>query len=184
MKQFTKNRTMDVADEVWLLEHNPVYTTGIREAPEPRPGAARIPVVKTGRGGKMTYHGPGQLIAYFLLNIRKRQLGPRSLVNQLEGLMIDFLAGYRVTASRKEGSPGVFVDGRKIASLGLHATATYCYHGISINIDMDLQPFDHIEVCGIPNLEMIQLSDLVDGATIEDALIKLEKYIFKWFAGQ
>lgn len=174
---------MKTLDEVWLLEHDPVYTTGVREVAKPWRGTAPIPIIKTNRGGEMTYHGPGQLIAYFLLNIRKRRLGPRSLVSQLEELIIDFLSGYGVVANRKEGAPGVFVDGKKIASLGLHTTATYCYHGISINIKMDLRPFEYIEACGIPNLEMTQLSDLVDGVTTEDTLNELEKHIFKQFSG-
>ncbi len=183
MKRFTQKRTMEITDEVWLLQHNPVYTTGVRDVAEPRRDAESIPIMKTDRGGEMTYHGPGQLIAYFLLNIRKRRLGPRLLVNQLEELTIDFLASYGVTANRREGAPGVYVDGRKIASLGLHTTATYCYHGISINITMDLRPFEYIEVCGIPGLEMTQLSNLVDGVTIEDASNRLEKYILKQFSG-
>ncbi|MCY4149844.1 MAG: lipoyl(octanoyl) transferase LipB [Gammaproteobacteria bacterium] len=182
MKQFTQKRTMEVMDEVWLLEHDPIYTTGVREAAEPKRDAASIPIIKTNRGGEMTYHGPGQLVAYFLLNIRKRRLGPRSLVNQLEELIIDFLGSYEVIAKRRQGAPGVYVGGKKIASLGLHTTATYCYHGISINVKMDLRPFEHIEVCGIPNLEMTQLSSLVNGITIEDALNRLEKCIRKRFS--
>ncbi len=182
MKQFTKKRSMEMADEVWLLEHNPVYSTGIRQVSHPVLKDTKIPVVKTNRGGEMTYHGPGQLIAYFLLNIRKRRLGPKSLVYKLEEMIIEFLASYKVSANRKEGAPGVYVDGSKIASLGLHTTTTYCYHGISININMDLRPFKHIEVCGIPNLEMTQLSELVGQVSIKDAMNKLENYILKFFS--
>ncbi len=182
MKQFTKNRTLEMTDEVWLLEHNPVYTTGIREVSHPVPEVTEIPIVKTNRGGEMTYHGPGQLIAYFLLDIRKRRLGPKSLVYKLEGLIIDFLASYGVNANRKEGAPGVYFHDKKIASLGLHTTTAYCYHGISININMDLRPFDHIVVCGMPNLEMTQLSEHVDEISIEEATNKLENCILDFFS--
>lgn len=182
MKKHTRERTSDTEDEVWILEHNPVYTTGKRQVEMPKQTAPLIPLIHSDRGGEMTYHGPGQLIAYFLLNIRVRRLGPRSLVWQLEDLAIDFLASFGISGSRKEGAPGVYIRGKKIVSLGLHTTASYCYHGISINIDMDLSPFNHIEVCGIPNLQMTQLSEYVDQPNIVDAANILEQLILQRFS--
>lgn len=182
MKDFTRKRTADTQDEVWLLEHFPVYTMGVREVGGPDYDTFPIPFVKTNRGGEMTYHGPGQLVAYFLLDFHRRRLGLRFLVKHLEALTIDFLASYGVASSRKKRSPGVYIDGKKIASLGLHASTRYCYHGISINIDMDLRPFDRIDVCGLPSLEMTQLSEKVDKVNITEALDKLEESILKRLA--
>lgn len=184
MKAFTGERAPDTCDEAWILEHEPVYTSGIRSVKQPGKGASSIPVVKTNRGGEMTYHGPGQLIAYFLLNIRERNMGPRVLVEQLESLVIDVLSDYGLAAARRTGAPGVYVEGRKIASLGLHATASYCYHGLSINVRMDLAPFGHIDTCGVPALEMTQLSDHVDGASVADTADRLERCALERFAEQ
>ena len=184
MKAFTGERAPDTCDEVWILEHEPVYTSGIRNVRRPGKGAPDIPVVKSDRGGEMTYHGPGQLIAYFLLDIRQRGMGPRLLVEQLESLVIDALSDYGLVASRRAGAPGVYVEGRKIASLGLHTTASYCYHGLSINVRMDLTPFGHIDTCGIPDLEVTQLADHVEGVSVADTADRLERRVLERFVVQ
>ena len=134
-----------------------------------------IPVVRTDRGGQVTYHGPGQLMIYFLLNLRRLGWGPKKLICELEGVMIDLLSKYGINAKRKIGAPGIYVQGKKIASIGLKIKKGYCYHGISFNIDMDLKPFEGIVTCGIDSLEVVQLKDLAEVSikTIKQDLVNI-----------
>ena len=164
MRRFTEERDPSTADELWLTEHPAIYTVGIagRVAHFPREesGTSGIPLMRVDRGGQITYHGPGQAIAYVLIDLSRRSLTVRRLVSLLEQSVIDMLAGYNIEASRKPGAPGVYVDGAKIAALGLRVRRGCCYHGLALNVDMDLTPFYAIDPCGYPGLEVTQLHSL------------------------
>jgi lipoyl(octanoyl) transferase len=162
MRDYTETRTAATPDEVWLLEHPPVYTLGRAALPEHVLDAGTIPVVRTDRGGQVTYHGPGQLVVYPLLDLRRRNLGIKHLVQLLEECVIELLAGYAIRARRRPGAPGVYVDGAKIAALGLRVRRGCSYHGLSLNVDMDLAPFGRINPCGFPGLSVTQLAALSD----------------------
>lgn len=157
MQAFTAARTADTADELWRIEHPPVYTQGLAGRPEHLPRADNgIPVVKTDRGGQITYHGPGQVVIYTLIDLRRRGLGVRALVRKLERAVIELLADHGVSAEGREDAPGVYVGGAKIAALGLRVRNGCCYHGLSLNVDMDLAPFEAINPCGYPGLAVTQ----------------------------
>jgi lipoyl(octanoyl) transferase len=161
MQSFTAARSADTADEFWSVEHPPVYTLGVAAKPEHLPRVDNgIALVKTDRGGQITYHGPGQVVIYTLLDLRRRNLGVRALVRKLERAVIELLQDYRVQASGREAAPGVYVGGAKIAALGLRVRNGCCYHGLSLNVDMDLTPFQVINPCGYPQLKVTQLRDL------------------------
>lgn len=163
MQAFTAARDETTPDELWLLEHPPVYTQGQAGKPEHLLNPGQIPVVQIDRGGQVTYHGPGQLVAYVLFDLKRRKLGVRELVRRLEQSVIDLLAGYGITAYGKVDAPGVYVaqgDGEaKIAALGLRIRNGCCYHGLSFNVHMDLSPFHHINPCGYAGLHVTQLAD-------------------------
>ncbi len=160
MQDFTSNRTVDTPDEIWLLQHPPVYTQGIAGKPQHLLCSNGIDVIKTDRGGQITYHGPGQLIAYLLLDMRRLKVGVRELVRRMESAVIDLLQDYHITAKGRIEAPGVYVDNAKIAALGLKIKQGYCYHGIALNIDMDLTPFSNINPCGYAGLIVTQTKDL------------------------
>ena len=161
MQVFTAGRTAGTPDEIWLLEHPPVYTLCVagRAAHLPR-GRDDIPVVRIDRGGQITYHGPGQAIAYVLLDMKRRGLTVRPLVRLLECAVIDLLSDYGIRAAGRVEAPGVYVGDAKIAALGLRITRGCCYHGLALNVDMDLSPFHAIDPCGYPGLAVTQLRDL------------------------
>ncbi|MEN0105467.1 MAG: lipoyl(octanoyl) transferase LipB [Pseudomonas sp.] len=161
MQHFTDTRGADTADEVWLLEHPPVFTQGQAGKAEHVLFPGDIPVVKVDRGGQVTYHGPGQLVAYLMLDVRRSSLGVRELVSRIELSLIELLASYGVQAVAKPDAPGVYVDGAKIASLGLRIRNGRSFHGLALNVDMDLQPFQRINPCGYAGMAMTQLRDLV-----------------------
>ncbi len=160
MQAFTAQRVADTPDELWLLEHPPVYTLGQAGKPEHLIAATDIPVVPIDRGGQITYHGPGQVVIYVLVDLRRRGYGIRELVARMERAVIDLLAGQGVTAERLAGAPGVYVDGAKIAALGLRVKQGCTYHGLALNVDMDLAPFAAINPCGYPGLRVTQCRDL------------------------
>jgi lipoyl(octanoyl) transferase len=160
MQQFTLDRTEETIDEIWIVEHFPVYTLGMNGKPEHLLDAGTIPVIRSDRGGQITYHGPGQLVVYTLLDIKRLKIGIRQLVTILEQAMISTLAGYGIAAFARADAPGVYVDGRKIGSIGIRIKKNCSYHGLSFNNQMDLSPFDSINTCGYPSLEVIQLADL------------------------
>ena len=162
MKSNVSLRSATDQDEVWLAEHNPVYTLGHAANEEFIFDDNNIPVVRTDRGGQITYHGPGQLMIYFLINLKRLGWGPKRLICELESMVIELLVRYGIHAQRREGAPGIYVDEKKIASIGLKIKRGFCYHGISLNVDMDLKPFDGIVTCGIPALEVVQVSDFID----------------------
>lgn len=159
MKRFTDDRSGDVGDEVWLVQHPPVFTQGQSGKPEHLLLPGNIPVVQVDRGGQVTYHGPGQLVAYLLLDVRRLGFGVRDLVTRIEHSLIALLASYGVTAAAKPDAPGVYVDGAKIASLGLRIRHGCSFHGLALNVDMDLEPFKRINPCGYAGLAMTQLRD-------------------------
>jgi|TARA_B110000438_G_C15804046_1_gene646452 lipoyl(octanoyl) transferase len=162
MQKAVLKKDEESSDEVWLLEHKPVFTLGQAGKEENILNSDDIPVVRTDRGGEVTYHGPGQLVVYFMLNLRRRGWGPKKLIEKLETLIIVLLDGYGINAERKTGAPGIYIANKKIASIGLKIKKGFSYHGISINVDMDLMPFKNINPCGYDSLEMTQLSEHAD----------------------
>ena len=156
MKNFTSTRTADTRDEIWLLQHPPTYTQGLAGKPEHLLRTNNIPVIKIDRGGQITYHGPGQIIAYLLLDMCRCKINVRALVWLMEQAVIDLLAQHGVTAKGRVDAPGVYVGDAKIASLGLKIKKGCCYHGLALNMDMDLTPFDYINPCGHAGLRVTQ----------------------------
>ncbi len=168
MRTFTAERTLTTADELWLLQHEPVYTYGVAGRHEHLPRIdTGIAVVKVDRGGQVTYHGPGQIVLYALLDLRRRGLPVRGLVGKLEQAMLDLLAQFGVHARRRAGAPGVYVGDAKIAALGLRVSRGCSYHGLSLNVDVDLAPFSAIDPCGYPGLAVTRTADLGVGTTAE-----------------
>lgn len=162
MKDFTEQRQSHTLDEIWLTEHNPVYTQGLNGRREHVLNTGQIPLIKVDRGGQVTYHGPGQLIVYFMLDLNRLGIGIRRLVMSLEQAVINLLQGYDIDAHARRDAPGVYVGEAKIAALGLRVRKACCYHGLSLNLDMDLAPFAGIDPCGYKGLPVIQLSDLAE----------------------
>ena len=160
MQDFTAQRTAHTPDELWLLQHPPVYTLGLAGKPEHILRAGAIPIIPVDRGGQVTYHGPGQVVAYVLLDLKRRGYGVRELVQRLEQAVIDLLDGYGIQAERRAKAPGVYIAERKIAALGLRIKRGMSYHGLALNVDMDLAPFQAINPCGYEGLEVTQLRAL------------------------
>ena len=161
MQAHALERTAESVDELWLLEHPPVYTLGIAGRAEHLPRVANgIPVIRTDRGGQVTFHGPGQVVVYLLLDLRRRAITVRPLVRMMEQAVIDLLASHRIAAEGRNEAPGVYVDGAKIAALGLRIRNGCCYHGLAFNVDMDLSPFRVIDPCGYSGLAVTQARDL------------------------
>ncbi len=158
MQAFTLKRSIDTPDELWLTEHHPVYTLGLNRRDVRMPMRDDIPLVLTDRGGKITYHGPGQIVLYALINLERRKLGIRAMVELMEGTVIRLLANYGIEAMSRRDAPGVYVADTKIASLGLRLKNGCCYHGLSLNVAMDLSPFDAIDPCGYQGLAITQTS--------------------------
>lgn len=169
MQAFNDERRADTTDEIWCLEHPPVYTLGLAGRTEHILDAGGVPVVQTDRGGQVTYHGPGQLVVYLLLDLKRSGIGIRYYVHLLEQAVIDMLAGLSVDAGRRARAPGVYVDGKKIAALGVRVRGGGCYHGLALNVDMDLSPFDGINPCGYEALEVTQISDYGTSLTTREA---------------
>ncbi|EKO3576638.1 lipoyl(octanoyl) transferase LipB [Vibrio metschnikovii] len=160
MHQFTDQRDEQTADEIWLVEHHPVFTQGQAGKAEHLLNPGNIPVVQSDRGGQVTYHGPGQLVVYVLINLRRKKLGVRELVTGIEQLVIDTLKTYHIDSAARPDAPGVYVDGKKICSLGLRIRKGCSFHGLALNVNMDLSPFLRINPCGYQGMEMVQVCDL------------------------
>ncbi len=158
MQDYTDSRNSDSNDEIWLVEHNPVFTQGQAGKEEHLLFPGDIPVVKVDRGGQVTYHGPGQLVAYFLIDIKRLKIGVRNLVTFIEQSLVELLKQHDIAAYPKSDAPGVYVDEKKIASLGLRIRKGCSFHGLALNIDMDLSPFQRINPCGYAGLEMVQMN--------------------------
>jgi len=169
-------------DELWLLEHFPVYTLGFGASKKNLLIKNDIPVIRSDRGGEVTYHGPGQIVAYFLINLRRKGWGPKRFVNELEASVMDFLKDYGVSSKRQQGNPGVYIGDKKICSVGLKIKRGYSYHGLSINIDMDLSPFESINVCGKQSLKVTHLNEFAE-IPIEKAFKDFEKTVKARFEG-
>lgn len=181
MRAFTQTRTADSNDQLWALQHPPVYTQGQAGKPEHLLETSDIPVVATDRGGQITYHGPGQVIIYLLVDLKRRGMGIRNLVHLIEQAIIDFLEEHGIGGERRVGAPGVYVQGEKIAALGLRVRNGCTYHGLSFNVNMDLNPFLRINPCGYAGLKVVQLRDLCPEIGFEEArdglLLQLSKQL-------
>jgi lipoyl(octanoyl) transferase len=180
MRSFTAGRATDTRDEIWLVEHPPVFTLGLATRPEHLPAATDIPVVQTERGGQITYHGPGQVLAYTLVDLRRRRMAVRDFVALIEQAVIDALAVLGLPAVRREGAPGVYLSlpdtgpGAKIASIGIKVSHGCTYHGVALNVAMDLEPFSRIDPCGYPGLPVTDLrSQLGDAAPAMETVAPL-----------
>lgn len=174
MRDFTDSRTADTCDEVWVLQHPPVFTQGLAGKPEHVLNPHTIPVIQTDRGGQVTYHGPGQLVLYPLIDLKRRPLHARELVRKLESTVIALLTQLSVIAESQCAAPGVYVNGAKICSIGLRVRKGCSYHGIALNVDMDLTPFTYINPCGYQNIQMTQIKTFVPDVsfvTIQHKLI-------------
>lgn len=181
MYDFTACRDLKTLDELWLLEHFPVFTQGQAGKPEHLLNPTNIPVINTDRGGQITYHGPGQLIVYPLINLRRLNIGVKKFVNLLEQSVINLLADYNIVAVARTDAPGVYTENKKICSIGLKISRGCSYHGIALNVDMDLKPFSQINPCGFRNLEMTQIKEFVPQVNMEEIKTKISKYIIKNF---
>ncbi|MDX1518496.1 MAG: lipoyl(octanoyl) transferase LipB [Gammaproteobacteria bacterium] len=181
MVGFSLDRQHGSPDEIWCLQHPPVYTLGLNASREHLSDPGDIPVVQTDRGGQVTYHGPGQLIVYCLLDMQRKPYGVKALVQRLEQSLIDLLASYDIHAARRPGAPGVYVDNKKIAALGIRVKRGFSWHGLALNVDMDLLPFEHINPCGYAGLKVTQLRDLGFAPPLqvvaEDLLPRLQKHL-------
>lgn len=181
MQTFTQERTADTADELWLCEHSPVFTQGLAGKPEHLLNPNDIPVIQSDRGGQITYHGPGQLMAYTLFNLKRLGLNTRDFVVTLEETIIRLLAGEGITATGKRDAPGVYIDNAKICSIGLRVKRYYSYHGLALNVNMDLTPFQCINPCGYKNLQMTQIADFTPDISIADIskkMIHIIQFVF------
>lgn len=181
MKEFTIYRDAKTPDELWLLEHYPVYTQGQSGKPEHILNQNSIKIIQSDRGGQVTYHGPGQLVAYILMDIRRRNLGIRTLVSQLEQILISVLAQYKIAGNTRCGAPGVYVGEKKIASIGLRVKNGCTYHGIALNVDMDLNPFLGINPCGFAKMEMTQISHFYPSISLEEVSQYFKRDFLKQF---
>lgn len=179
MQAFTASRTADTPDELWIVEHPPVYTLGQAGKPEHVLRDVGIPVVKIDRGGQVTYHGPGQVVIYLLLDLGRLKIKVRELVTAIEQAVIDFLGSHGLSAERRSGAPGVYVGPAKIAALGLKIKNGCSYHGLSLNVDMDLSPFAAINPCGYAGLQVVQTRDFNIALTAEEAGEQLSQYLLQ-----
>lgn len=181
MREFTDARQAETVDEFWLVEHPPVYTLGRNGDPQHLLNVGGIPVVESDRGGQVTYHGPGQLVAYTLFDLNRLGMGVRFLVTGLENAVIATLSQYGVQALARRDAPGVYVDGKKIASLGLRVRKGCSYHGVSLNVDMDLTPFHSINPCGYAGLEVTSLAELGVPVRVIDVAVALVGAVWRGF---
>ena len=177
MQAFTAQRGTATNDEIWLLQHPPVYTQGLAGKPEHLLTKPAIPVVKTDRGGQITYHGPGQIVVYVLFDLKRKGIGVKDLVKRIEQSLIDVLQSYSIAAERKRGAPGVYVKGAKIAALGLRVKNGCSYHGLALNVVMDLTPYGAINPCGYAGMEVTDLATLGVRVSINDVMTTLSQHL-------
>lgn len=181
MVSFTENRNSQTEDELWILEHRSVFTQGLSGKPEHLLKETKIEVIKSDRGGQITYHGPGQLIVYCMIDIKRLGIGVKQMVSIIEMSIMDVLSDYSIKSHKVPGAPGVYVDGSKIAALGLKVKQGKTYHGLSLNIDMNLAPYNLINPCGYEDLNVTQMSNLTDNKLELDTIKeKLTKYLTKY----
>jgi len=183
MKSFTENRDSDTLDELWTLEHNSVFTQGLSGKPEHLLKATQIPIIQSDRGGQITYHAPGQLIIYCLIDIKRLGIGIKKMVSIIEQSLIELLSSYNIKAHTLKGAPGVYVNDSKIAALGLKVKHGRTYHGLSLNIDMDLSPYKLINPCGYSDLKVTQMRNLTDNIlSISDIQHELSEHLINYVA--
>lgn len=183
MQRFTDERGPDTPDEIWLLEHPPVFTLGMNASRDHVLAPGDIPVVQIDRGGQVTYHGPGQLVVYTLVDLRRAGLGVRDIVTALERSVIDYAAELGLAAECRRGAPGVYVEGRKLASVGIRIRRGASYHGMALNVSADLEPFRRINPCGYPGLEMTQLAELSPIDSVSVAAAGLRPHLLRHLYG-
>ena len=179
MQAFNQSRTPGTPDQLWMVEHPAVFTLGLAGRREHVLAPGKIPVIATDRGGQVTYHGPGQVVGYVLLDLRRIGFGVRELVRRLEQSVIEVLDGYGIAGERRAGMPGVYVDGAKIAAVGLRVARGCTYHGVALNADLELEPFSRIDPCGYPGLASTRLADLGVRDSMAEVQGRLEKYLIK-----
>jgi lipoyl(octanoyl) transferase len=179
MQRFTDERTPDTPDEIWFLEHPPVFTLGMNASPAHVLAPGDIPVVQIDRGGQVTYHGPGQLVVYPLIDLRRAGLGVRDLVTALERSVIAYVAQFGVVAECRRSAPGVYVDDKKLASVGIRIRRGASYHGIAMNVNLDTEPFTRINPCGYAGLEVTRLADLSPVRSVAEAALGLEVHVMR-----
>ena len=184
MQRFTDERGPDTPDEIWLLEHPPVFTLGMNASRDHVLAAGDIPVVQIDRGGQVTYHGPGQLVVYALVDLRRAGLGVRDIVTALEHSVIDYAAELGIIAECRRSAPGVYVEGRKLASVGIRVRRGASYHGMALNVSVDLEPFRRINPCGYPGLEMTQLGELSAFGSVSAAAAGLRPHLLRQLYGR
>ncbi len=180
MQSFTQNRTAETPDQIWFLQHEPVFTQGQNGKPEHLLAPKEIPVVQVDRGGQITYHGPGQLVVYLLIDIKRQNFGIRHLVTTIEESVIQYLASLNIPAQARKDAPGVYIGDMKIASLGLRVKRGCSYHGLAFNIHMDLEPFSRINPCGLTNIKMTQVNDFTNNWDFEQIKQQLLSYYCKY----
>jgi len=180
MRDFTMQRDLNTEDQIWLLEHPSVYTLGLAGKTEHLLNTAAIPVIKTDRGGQVTYHGPGQLMAYLLIDLKQRPYTIKKLVSLMEMSVIDYLQDCGIKANRKTGAPGVYIEDEKIAALGIRVRKGGTYHGLALNINMDLEPFEGINPCGYEGMVCTQLINYKKDITLAEAKSNLSDYLLKY----
>ena len=179
MQDFTNSRQQDTVDQLWFLQHPPVYTLGKNGKAEHVLNPLDIPVINSDRGGQVTYHGPGQIVVYTLLDLKRLKIGVRELVTVIEQSIIELLAGYSVKSTARRDAPGVYVNDAKIAALGLRVRKGRSFHGLALNVDMDLEPFSRINPCGYEGLEVTQLKNLVTDIEIKGVVDNLQQTLLK-----
>ena len=179
MQRFTDERHAETADEIWFLEHPPVFTLGMNASAAHVLAPGDIPVVRIDRGGQVTYHGPGQLVVYPLIDLRRAKLGVRDIVTALEQSVINLAAGFGVAAEARHGAPGIYVGDRKLGSVGIRIRRHCSYHGLAVNVNLDLEPFDRINPCGYEGLRMTQLAELGGPDTVQRAADALEPHLLR-----
>jgi len=182
MQAFTDRRDRDTADEIWMLEHPPVFTVGLNGGMQHVLNPGDIPVIRIDRGGQVTYHGPGQLVVYPLIDLKRRKMGVRDLVSGLEHAVVETLAHYGIDASSRPDAPGVYVASRKVASLGLRIRKGCSYHGLAFNVDMDLEPFSRINPCGFDDLEVTSVANLGGPAETAELAATLKPFLQNLFS--
>ena len=179
MLDFTHSRQNDTEDELWFLQHPPVYTLGKNGKVEHVLNPGNIPVVNSDRGGQVTYHGPGQVVVYTLLDLNRLKIGVRDLVTLIEQTIIELLASYNIDAYAKREAPGVYVNDAKIAALGLRVRKGCSFHGLALNVDMDMEPFNRINPCGYEGLEVVQIKDFINDISVADVVDNLQQKLLK-----
>lgn len=184
MQAFTDSRQPDTADELWFLQHPPVYTLGKNGKAEHLLNPLNIPVINVDRGGQVTYHGPGQIVVYTLLDLNRRKIGVREFVTIIEQTLIELLASYGVAANARRDAPGVYVNGAKIAALGLRVRKGRSFHGLALNVDMDLEPFSRINPCGYEGLEVTQLKSFVANIQLSEVVENLQQRLIEKFSSE